>query len=187
MSSTVWWILAGSIPVALIIMLVAWLVMRSKIKSIKEENSEIKNVTGGLENPALNRKDHGKLLWDLRDKTNNPLSDTTMEYAINTILRNKFQRLLIVGFIEKYEEASLIKLTNIKKSSATFDFALVNMKDELVEKIDDIMKRAEPKSIIMIVNAPKDKHVKKLLTYLKYTGVRNEYNKIDEGVILIAK
>lgn len=185
MSSTVWWILAGSIPVALVIMLVAFLIMKSRINKVKKENNVV--VNDDPSNPALNREGHGQLMWELKEKAKNPLADLSLEFAINTILRNKFQRLVIAGFEETYEEQTLITKTQISKSSATFDFALINFSEKTIDQIDDLMKRAEPKSIIMIVNTGKSKQVKELLSYLKYTGVRNEQQKIDEGIILIAK
>lgn len=184
MSSTLWWILVGSIPLALLIMAIAFITLRIRINKVKKQYSL---QSTDVQNEAITREDHGQLLWDLKEKTVNPLGDLQMEYAINTVLRNKFERLYIRGFNEGYEEQTLVKKTKIKKSEATYDFALLNFSNTIVNEIDDIMKRAEPKSIIMIANAGKSKKVKDLLSYLKLTGIRNEYHKVEQGIILIAK
>lgn len=184
MSSTLWWILVGSIPLALLIMVIAFITLRLRINKVKKEYSlHSKDV----DNEAIKREDHGHLLWELKEKTANPLGDLQMEFAINTALRNKYERLYIKGFNEGYEEETLVKKTKLKKTEATFDFALLNFSNTIVNEIDDIMKRAEPKSIIMIANAGKSKGVKDLLSYLKLTGIRNEYQKVEQGIILIAK
>lgn len=185
MSSSLWWALVWTIPVALIIMGVAFFVMRSKINNVK--NNSMIGKEDSPDNPALNREDHGLLYWSLKQNTKNPLGDFSMEFAINTAIRNKYKRFVIEGFKEEYEETTILRKTKGRISKSTFDFALINFNETVIDNIDKLMQRAEPKSIIMIANAPKDKRVKKLLTYLKYTGIRNEYQKVDLGIILIAK
>ena len=159
--------------------------MKHKINKVKQES--LTTSDDSISNPALNRKDHGLLMWDLKQKTKEPLNDLSMEFAINTVLRNRYKRIITYGFSEKYETLSLTNKTGAKVSSSTFDFALINFDEKTIDELDSLIKRAEPKSMIMIVNAPKNKGVKDLLSYLKYTGIRNEYQKVDLGIILIAK
>lgn len=185
MSNFVWWMLAGSIPIALIIMVIAWLIMRKKIQCVKTSFAIAKPED--LTNPALNREDHGLLLWDLREKTKNPLSDLSMEFVINTILRNRYKTFYIEGFEEKYEEKTIISKTSIKKVGDKFDFALISFDKNFIDRVDELLKKMNNNSMIIIVNSPKNKEGKNLLSYLKMTGIRNEFHKVDKGIILIAK
>ena len=49
----------------------------------------LSNTTNNIDNVALKREDHGQLLWDLKEKTKRPLDDLSMEFVINTAIRNK--------------------------------------------------------------------------------------------------
>lgn len=185
MSKLVFWILVASIIVALVIMIVTFIIMRLKITKIKNKYSLTAHET--IDNPALNREDNGVLLWEEKEKTKNPLPDMSMEFAVNTIIRNKYHDVMLKGFEEKYEEETIKKVSKSKIVKDKYNFALINFNDSLIDEIDDILKKAQEKSIIMIVNTPKQKAVKSLLSYFKYTGIRNEFQKIDKGIILIAK
>ncbi|NQZ65952.1 MAG: hypothetical protein HRT99_01890 [Mycoplasmatales bacterium] len=185
MSSVTWWILAGTIPVALIIMLIAWLTMKMKIESVKRDYALAR--PDDISNPALNRDDHGHLLWDLKEKTKNPLADLSMEFVINTILRNKYKTFYIEGFNEGYEEKTIVAKTKAKKTAIGIDLALISFNNDFIDRVDILLKNINDSGMIVLVNAPKDKNGKKLLSYLKLTGVRNEFHKINKGIILIAK
>ncbi len=185
MSRTVWWILAGTIPVAIIIMVTAWLIMRKKIQSVKTQYSLAR--PDDVSNPALNREDHGHLLWELKEKTKNPLGDLSMEFVINTILRNSYKFFYVDGFMETYEEKTIIEKTKAKKVSEEIDLALISFDNSFIDKVDVLLKKINKMGIIVLVNAPKDKNGKKLISYLKLTGIRHEFHKIDKGIILIAK
>ena len=115
MNSTTWWILAGTIPFSLIIMVVSLLVVRAKISAIKKKYSSKENI--------LNRKNPGELLWDLKDKTKNPLDDYVLDFLINTCLKNKYKNFNTIGFLEKYEEKTLEKIAKLKKSDQKLWFS----------------------------------------------------------------
>lgn len=185
MSSTVFWILVASVIIALVVMIVSFVVMRIKIENVK--NQFLSKQMDNSNNPALAREDNGMLLWDLKEKTKNPLEDSSMTFAINTIIRNGYSTVSLFGFDENYELESLKNIVGVKIVKDNFDFSLVKYNENLVDEIDSIFKKANNSAMIMIVDYAKKKRVKDLLSHLKYTGIRHEKQKIDSGIILIAK
>ena len=179
MNSTTWWILAGTIPVSLIIMVISMLVVRAKISVIKKNYGSKKNL--------LHRENRGELLWDLKDKTKNPLDDYVLDFLINTCLKNKYKCFNTIGFLEKYEEKTLEKIAKLKKVTKNYDFLLINFDEGLIDKIHKIYKQIKQNSLIAIVNINNRKNQKKFVAYLKLIDFRHEFQKIGNGIILIAK
>ncbi len=97
MSNTTWWILAGSIVLGLIVMILAWVWMRWRIKNIKKEYSsdDIKIDDKKIKNIEDRGDAHGILLWDLKKTIKNPLDDFQLEFIINTIVRNEYKTTLV--------------------------------------------------------------------------------------------
>ncbi len=176
-SSLTWWILAVSILIALIIMFISIIIVRFKISQIKNKYSN-KNII---------RKNVGELLWDLKEKSKNPLDDYSMEYSLNTCIRNKYKNFLIKGFIEIYEEETLKKIAKVKKVSKNYQFALINFNDKTINEIKKIYDNSSKKSLILIVNLKNKKTKKEIMSYLKLLKIRHEFQKIGQGIILIAK
>ena len=186
MNKILWWTLAGTVLISLIIMIISFIITKIKIQKIKDKYKVFNS--GGLENKALKRgEDHGILLWDLRDKSKNPLKDLSMEFAINTVLRNHYKTFSIINFKENYEKETLIQKTKCVENNDKFDFVLINFYNKLIDEIDLIFKKLNKKGIIMIVNAPKKGESKEMMKYLKLVGIRTEHHKVNLGVILIAK
>lgn len=184
MSKIVWYILAASVFVAIIIMFVSFFVMKAKIKKVKESANLIET---DVDNPALLRDNYGELLWDEKKKVQFPTGDKSLELIINSAYRNKYKTFNTYALSGKYVEKSLIELAKIKKDTKAFDLAVVKFDAETIEKVDSYMKKLNDKGMIFIVSAGDKKLVKQLTSYLKLTGIRHEFQKVDSGIILIAK
>ena len=178
MSSTTWWILAATVPLSLIIMVTSIIIVKIKVTNITKKYSK---------NKILIRKNPGELLWDLKEKTKKPLNDYVLEYLINTCFRNKYKTFNTIGFLEKYEEKTLEKIVKLEKVTKNYDFLLINFNDDLINKISNIYKKIKKNSLIAIVNLNHKKSKKELVSYLKLIGFRYEFQKIGNGIILIAK
>lgn len=178
MSKIVWWIFAASIPIALIIMVVSILIVKSKVTTLTKKYNK---------NKILIRKNAGKLLWDLKDKTKNPLNDYVLEFLINTCFKNKYKSFNTIGFLEKYEEKTFKKIAKLEKVTKDYDLLLINFDKDLINKIYKIHKKIKKKSLIAIVNINNKKIKKEFISYLKLIGFRYEFQKIGNGIILIAK
>ena len=188
MSSTLYYVLAGSVGLAIIIMIVAFVVMKNKINKVKKEAMLVESDT---DNPVLERKEYGELLWIEKKKVQFPLGDTSLEFIINTALRNKYETFTMVDFEDnanqRYIEKSLAELGKLKKAKTGFDIAILKFNESTIEKIDEWYKKLNDKGMIFCVEASDKKDVKKITSYLKLTGIRNEFHKVDNGIILIAK
>jgi vacuolar-type H+-ATPase subunit F/Vma7 len=110
-----------------------------------------------------------------------------MEYSLNTCIRNKYKNFLIKGFIEIYEEETLKKIAKVKKVSKNYQFALINFNDKTINEIKKIYDNSSKKSLILIVNLKNKKTKKEIMSYLKLLKIRHEFQKIGQGIILIAK
>ncbi len=189
MSNTVWIILASSIPVALIIMVISYIMTNKKVDKIRKQHSDDKDsALTNKQNKALLREGHGVLLWDLKEKTTNPLADAQLEFAINTIIRNEYKKTMVLGNTSEYEIESIRKIakqTIVKKDA---DFVLLFASNTLNDVFDEVYKTLNVGGMIVVANAySRDKEVKRLLSYLKLSGLTYEHQKIDRGVILVVK
>ena len=188
MSSTLYYVLAGSVGLAIIIMIVAFVVMKNKINKVKKEAMLVEQDT---DNPVLERAEYGELLWMEKKKVQFPLGDTSLEFIINTALRNKYKTFSTDDFEDKtnqrYIDKSLTELAKLKKSKTGFDLMVLKFNEFTIEKIDEMHKKLNDKGMIFCVDATNKKDVKKITSYLKLTGIRNEFQKVDNGIILIAK
>ena len=185
MSSTLHWILIGSIPIALIIMLAAWIIMKKKISDTKQEAMLAR--PDDITNPALKREDHGQLLWDEKKKVKRALADNSMELCLNTSIRNNYKTYLTKNFIGEYESKSLEQIAKMKKVEVNYDFLVVNFHKEYIEEVDEDFKKLTAKGIIVLVNTDSGKDIKRLVKYLKLIGIRHDVMKVNAGVLLIAK
>ncbi len=191
MSLVAWWILAGSVGVALIIMVVAFVVMRKRINKIKNEylktmsEHEKQNIA-----IAFDRDNYGKILHEHKPTDKEFADDVDMEYAFNTIVRNAYKSISIWNFDSEYEKKSFEQITKNKvvDHDHKYDFALANTNGRIYEKIKDIYANLNPKGMIFVVNAPKkSKEIKTLRYDLKMLGYRHEWQDLSKGIILIAK
>ncbi|WKX02312.1 BC85_0335 family putative methyltransferase [Candidatus Mycoplasma mahonii] len=188
MNNTVRWILIASIFVALIIMFCAWLWMKWKLKKIKSKyiGNNYDNVIDESIKNIEDRKDHGMMLWDLKEKTKKPLCDDQLEYIINTILRNSYKTTNVLNN-DKYIKTSLMKLAKQKVDKNNPDTIIIDTSVYINEIFDENYKKLKQGGLIFIVNAH-GKEIKKLLGYTKLTGIRRDYDKkIGKGIITIAK
>ena len=174
-----------SIPIALLIMVIAWVMMQNKISNTRK-NAMLASPSD-ITNPALKRENHGQLLWDEKKKVKRALADNSMELCLNTSIRNGYKTYLTKNFIGKYESKSLEKIANLKKIDTNYDFMVINFHKEYIEEVDRDFKKLAPKGMIVLVNTDSGKDIKKLVKYLKLIGLRHDVMKIDAGVLLIAK
>ncbi|MCK5946054.1 MAG: hypothetical protein KAG04_02155 [Mycoplasmataceae bacterium] len=185
MSKGLWWGLAASILVALIIMVVAFVVMRQKINKIKNDHTpqHIKE----LESKALDRKESGQLLWDAKEKSNNPLGDAELEFAINSIIRNSYKTFSSIGTSE-YETTSLIKLAKVKASKTKYDFFLAMESKNIVDVFEEAFKNLNKGGMMFFVNMPKrSRKTKTLIYHLKVNQKKYDYEKFGKGIVLVVK
>ena len=185
MSSWLWWTLAGSIFVALVIMITAFIVMRIKINKIKNDYlpEHIKNEAS----KALNREEAGQLLWDVKEKADNPMGDQEMEFAINSIIRNTYKTFNHSG-ASKYETESITKLAKAKISKTKYDFFLVMEKKNILDVFEEAFKGLNKGGMIFFANMPKkSKRKRELIYHLKVNKKRYDHEKIGKGLVLVVK
>jgi len=174
--------LGVSVGAALIIMIVAFIVTRVKINKIKEKFS-INNIGKGEI-----RENAGELLWDERDKTKDPLDDFQMDFLINTYVKNDYKSYLFIQDSKEYENISMKKLANAKLSTTKADMVINFNIENSVDKVDGELKKVNEGGMLIYLNAPKkNTDTKKLISYLRLTGVRHEHQKIGEGIVIIVK
>ena len=187
MSKTAYWAWTASVLIAVVIMFATFLIMRIKIKKIKQKYGADNPIDGVVKNKAVEREDHGQLLWDLKDKTKNPTLDLTMEFIINTSIRNGYKSFDVLGFEEKYEEESFKRIAKMRKLKTKQDIKIVKFTKEFIDEIDKELKTLNDKGLMVITQAPKNKDVRNLMHYLKLTRVRHEWMKVNNGIVLVAK
>lgn len=188
MNKTVWWILLASIFVALLVMLIAFIIMRINIKKVKTQYQKDIASAHAEVSRAVARENHGELLWELKAKSKMPLGDKEMEFLINTSLRNEYKTFSVMNSASDYEEKSFVRLAKLKASKIKTDFVVIFNKDTLQEDFDMSYKLLKEKQMIAIVDAPrKNKEIKKLIDYLKITGAKYEWNNIGKGIVLVVK
>lgn len=183
MSSTLYWILAGSVGVALIVMVVAFVITRVKINNIKNQYAIKPEDT---ENVAIKRENHGILLWEDKKKAKNPMNDLALEFAINTSIRNRYKTFEVKGY-SNYENKTLTQIAKMKSSKAKKDILILDFDKEYIDKIDKDLKQINKGGMILIINSSKNKELKRLMNYLKLTGIRHEWTKDAGGIVLVAK
>ena len=185
LSNWAWWILAASVFVALFIMLLAWIIVKYKLKKLQQKYQKPTLAEDLL------RENSGFLLWELKAQAKNPLQDLQLEYLINTVNRNRFQTTLVYNSDSDYEAKTFKQIAKQKivlPTAKNYDFAIIFVNQELNKNFDLVFKNLNPKGIVAIVNAiKKDREVKRLLSYLKLSGIRHERQKIGQGIILVAK
>jgi hypothetical protein len=83
-------------------------------KTIKKDKLDILNqesVSNG-HMKVVERSDFGEPIFDLRDAIENPLDDEIIEFSINTIIKNDFKKILMLGHKTSYEIISISNKTN---------------------------------------------------------------------------
>ncbi len=96
-------------------------------KTIKKDKMDIlsqESITNG-HLKVIERTDFGEPIFELRDAISNPLDDEIVEFCINTIIKNNFEKILMLGSKTSYE---IIAISN--KSNAIVDI-LVNEFNEV--------------------------------------------------------
>ncbi|MCC3161127.1 MAG: hypothetical protein K4H23_05285, partial [Mollicutes bacterium PWAP] len=144
-----------SIPVALIIMLVAWLITRNKINKIKKKYMK--------KNPSLNtiRPESGELLWDLKNETKNPINDFVLDYALATTFNNKYKNLYVEN--DSYIEENFKHfLKDVEFKDKNLNFALLEFNDQYKKKINSVYSNMKISSILMFYNVNKNKKIFKI-------------------------
>lgn len=185
-----WWTLAGSVFLAVIVAFATFFITRAKIHKVRDQYLKISESPEEIEKQlkAYERENHGMLLWEEKNKAKEPLDDEQMEFAINTIIRNDYKSAFILNSKSEYEKISLEKLANAKIISEPGNFNLLFNSEKINNDFDQVYKTIRPKDMIMIANAkPKDKEVKRLLRYLKTSKMRHEYQSVGLGIILVVK
>ena len=140
-------------------------------------------------NSVNNNQNLGELLWEIKEKTKNPLSDESLVYAISTLFRNKYKTSKVIGFNDDYEKKSLESLGKqkiVKDQNA--DFVLMNLTSDVVKLFEKEYDILNSKQMIFIVNANKKEYeTKDLIYYLKQKSVLYDYEKVDRGIIIATK
>ncbi len=87
-------------------------------KTIKKDKMDILNQDSitNAHLKVIQRTDFGEPIFELRDAISNPLDDEIVEFCINTIIKNNFERILMLGNKTSYE---IIAISN--KSNANID------------------------------------------------------------------
>lgn len=187
-SSVVWWILLASVIVGLIIMVVAFVVTRKRIKKVQKQYEKNEADIKQEINKALERLNHGELLWELKSKSTNPLEDTQLEFLINTVLRNNYKTFDVVNSESDYEEKSLTQIAKMKKVKSKADFTMIFTSKDINDHFDKAYKTLEEKQMIAITNAiRREKEIKDLMKYLKMIGAKYEWVNYGKGILLVVK
>lgn len=187
-SRVVWIVLAVSIAVALVIMVAAFVIMRKKIKKVQAEYTKNEADIKQEINKALERMNHGELLWELKSKSLNPLEDTQLEYLINTVLRNNYKTFNVVNSESNYETQSLTKIAKAKASKVNPDFTMIFSGKDLNNLFDKAYKTLKPKQMIAITNAiRREKEIKEMMKYLRLIGAKYEWVNYGKGILLVVK
>lgn len=190
MPTWLWWTLAGTVFLAVIITFVTFFITRAKINKVRDTYLAKMNDPEEIakEFEAYQRENHGMLLWEEKNKAKNPLEDEQLEFAINTIIRNKYESVFIKGAESDYEAKSLKKLAKAKIVEEPGHLNILFNSEKMNNEFDKIYKSIKPNSMIMIANSPKkDKEVKRLMRYLKTSKMRHEWQPVGKGIILVVK
>lgn len=192
MPLAVWWGLAATIPVALIIGAIVYILQFKKAKRLKKEylDSLITQSENDSRLKAFDRENSGKILHELKPKDKSFAQDVDLEYAFNTIARNSYKTVSLWNFETDYEEKSFAEIGKVKVSDheSKYDFAFVLSNGKTYEQIKTIYANLNEKGMIFIIDAPRrSKEVKTLKYDLKLLGIRHEWQDISNGIVLIAK
>lgn len=186
-SKTVWIILAVSIAVALIVMIVAFVIMRKKIKVVQKQYAKNEADIKATVNKALERMGHGELLWDLRDKSKNALEDTQLEFLLNTFVRNEYKTFNVLNSDSDYEKQSFEKIVKAKEAKVA-DLTIIFTNKDLNNNFDKAYKGLKEKQMIAITNAVRrEKEIKDMLKYLRLIGAKFEWVNYGKGILLVVK
>ncbi|CAM9093686.1 BC85_0335 family putative methyltransferase [Mycoplasma marinum] len=139
MSNTTRYILIASVFIVLAIGFTVFLVLFLKARKLKKIilKDAIKLDALDEKNKAVfERKDIGEMIWELKDKINNPLDDISMEYFITTIIRNGFKTVWIENETEGYEIITLALKTKTKISTLKSSIIDLNKFKELLAEFN---------------------------------------------------
>jgi len=109
-----------------------------------------------------------------------------LEYIINTGIRNGYKTFKTVP-ADKYVEESLIQLGKMKLSKSSDELIIIEYDKEINDIFDKEYKKLKDGGMIFIVNASKNKEIKKLLSYTRLVGIRREYAVLGKGMVIVAK
>lgn len=184
-SPTAYIILGASIGVALLIMIIAWIWMRWKTNVIKKKYAQDNKDKVINKKP---RENYGKLLWELKNKTTNPLDDAQLEFILNSAWLNGYQSFKLFNFKSNYEEESLKKLNKMQVANENPDLVIINNNGNFNKLFDQNYQTLAPKKMLIITNANrKEKAIKEFIKYLHLIQVRYEWQNYGKGLILVVK
>ena len=105
-------------------------------KTIKKDTLDIlsqESVTDG-HLKVIERADFGEPIFELRDAILNPLDDEIVEFSINSIIKNNFKTILMLGHTTAYEIISISNKTNCSIDVLASDFNEVEYKNVLANE-----------------------------------------------------
>lgn len=192
MSKGLWWGLAASVAVAIIICIVAAFVTWRKVRKVKRQyQQDMMTIERelALSNKALEeRKNHGELLWELKSKSKNPLGDEEIEFLLNTAIRNLYKTLKVLGSASNYEVETFEKIASMKNTDKVADLTMIFNGEDMNDNFDKEYKTLAEKKMIVIVNAPRtEKRIKDLIKYLRTIGAKYEWVNYGKGIVLVVK
>ncbi|MDK2819474.1 MAG: hypothetical protein KFW07_01415 [Mycoplasmataceae bacterium] len=134
------------VVIALIIFAIILFKVHKIRMGIKKETLDIISqdsvIDGHLQ--VVGREDFGEPIYLLRDIVDNPLDDEIVEFSINTIIKNKFEKILMLGHKTPYE---LITISN--KTHTTIDILF----DEFNKtEYDDIISKSNYKHDLRVID-----------------------------------
>ena len=184
-SKPLWWGLLVTIFLALVIMVAAYFWSRHRAQKIKDEYW--KKQTVDQNSAALIRDNAGQMLWDEKEKVENPLSDVALEFCINTMVRNGYKTFKTVS-TSQYETLSLTKLANAKEVKKDFTFLLSMETKDPIKVFEDEFKNINTGGMIIFTKMPKrSKRTKDMIYHFKINNITWDHEKYGEGLIMVVK
>lgn len=184
-------ILIYSAVVVVIIAMIIFIFIGYKIykikKTIKKQNLEIYSQESVIEghNRVIERTDLGEPIFEVRDAVAKPLDDEIVEFVINTIIKNKFQNILMLGHKTPYE---IIAISN--KANVTINMLSSEFNGEEYNKINETIIFENSINVLECVDNNIEYDLILLLSSKEpYLPIYEKYisNLRDSGMFLIAK
>ncbi|MGL5643268.1 MAG: BC85_0335 family putative methyltransferase [Metamycoplasmataceae bacterium] len=104
----------GIVVIALIVVSIIFYKVIKIKQSLRKKTLDILTSDSVVEGhlKVIQRPDFGEPLFELRDATINPIDDEIVEFVINTIIKNNFKNVLMLGYKTPYEVISISNKTN---------------------------------------------------------------------------
>ncbi|MGL5205331.1 MAG: BC85_0335 family putative methyltransferase [Metamycoplasmataceae bacterium] len=129
-------VIAVVVIALIIVSIIFYRVIKIK-QSLKKKTLDILTSDSVVEGhlKVIQRPDFGEPIFELRDATTNPIDDEIVEFVINTIIKNNFRNVLMLGYKTPYEVISISNKTGAEINVLANEFD-INEYNKIIAKFN---------------------------------------------------